>query len=673
MFVFWKKVFSDSVSTTKQLFGSCHAPASRRRRKTSVHLQLEGLEGRRLLSAVTSPINYVADQPVKVGDYWADVPINYDPTNRTPTTLFVWSHGCGGSSEWDIQNFSAKDGGPSYITIALDGRDGGCWKMSTDPQRVMNAIADVETHFNIDPQRVVLGGYSSGGDLSYRVALTHPAQIAGVLAANTSPFRDTGLTNAQVDEALAAPIKFHVEHLAHTEDGTYGIANVRSETSALKNAGYPLDLIERPGTHWDNDNGDTGTNHDIKAFLLPHLGDSWASHNNAQAVSFANTNDWGTGFVGNITINNTGATAINGWSLEFDFNGNIDPTPNTGIWNGTVVSHVGNHYVIQNVDWNGFIAPGNSETFGFVATWANSHTTPANFVLTGASNKAPTVATAAKASAAVTTAKSVNLSVQGADDGGAANLRYTWGAVPGATFSINNSNAAKNTTVTFSKAGTYTFTVAIQDAVGLRTSSSVTVMVNQALRAVVVSGPTSVTVGASQQFTAKTVDQFGNTMTTQPVFTWLVTGGGTISNAGMFKAANFVGSATVKATAAGLNGIATVKVVQAVSGTAHFVNTDDWGTGFVGNITINNTGTKAINGWSLEFDFNGNIDPTPNTGIWNGVVVSRVGKHYVIKNATWNGFIAQGASVTLGFVATWENSHTAPTNFVLNGTSIRSV
>ena len=66
---------------------------------------------------------------------------------------------------------------------------------------------------------------------------------AGVLAENTSPFRDTGLSQ---DQALAAPFHFHVEHLAHTEDNTYPIDLVRSETDAVKAAGRELD-----GVMWD--------------------------------------------------------------------------------------------------------------------------------------------------------------------------------------------------------------------------------------------------------------------------------------------------------------------------------------------------------------------------------------------------------------------------------------
>ncbi len=64
----------------------------------------------------------------------------------------------------------------------------------------------MKTHFNIDPRRVILGGYSSGGDIAYRTAFYNANSFAGVLAVNTSPFRDTG--SSQQDSLAAAAWKF---------------------------------------------------------------------------------------------------------------------------------------------------------------------------------------------------------------------------------------------------------------------------------------------------------------------------------------------------------------------------------------------------------------------------------------------------------------------------------
>jgi hypothetical protein len=49
----------------------------------------------------------------------------------------------------------------------------------------------------------------------------------------------------------------------------------------MKAAGFPVELIERPGTHYDepgaNVNGQPvpGTDPDIQSFLLPHMDDGW--------------------------------------------------------------------------------------------------------------------------------------------------------------------------------------------------------------------------------------------------------------------------------------------------------------------------------------------------------------------------------------------------------------
>jgi hypothetical protein len=96
----------------------------------------------------------------------------------------------------------------------------------------------------------------------------------------------------------------------------------------------------------------------------------------------------------------------------------------------------------------------------------------------------PTVATPAAADPnPVKSGNTANLSVLGADDQGEANLTYTWAvtAMPAdaatPTFSINGSNAAKNTTATFAQPGDYTFRVTITDANGLSVTSSVDVSV----------------------------------------------------------------------------------------------------------------------------------------------------------------------------------------------------
>lgn len=207
-------------------------------------------------------------------NYWIYVPTAYDVTHATPIALFVWLHGCGGQGQWDIYQVSP-GGAQSYISIALGGREGGCWDVNNDPASVLAAIANVETHFNINRRRVIIGGYSSGGDLAYRTAFYSANTFAGVLAENTTPFRGTG--SSQAASIAAATWRFNVVHLAHTQDTTYPITVVRNETNAMAAAGFPITRIERPGHHWDNDSGTTGTTYDLQTFLLPHIADGWLS------------------------------------------------------------------------------------------------------------------------------------------------------------------------------------------------------------------------------------------------------------------------------------------------------------------------------------------------------------------------------------------------------------
>ena len=188
-------------------------------------------------------------------------------------------------------------------------------------------------------------------------------------------------------------------------------------------------------------------------------------------------------------------------------------------------------------------------------------------------NNPPTVATPAAANGVqvqyTTTATSVNLTVLGAYAGGESNLTYFWNltsAPAGVTFSANTSNAAKNTTATFTKAGTYDFHVKIYDAAGGVTGSDVEVIVNQVLTTIVVTpGPTDTEqIGSgTQTYTATGYGQFGLPMATAPTFTWSNTGVGSVnSGTGVYTIGNTPGTAVVTATSGTVSGSTTVTVTD---------------------------------------------------------------------------------------------------------------
>ncbi len=211
------------------------------------------------------------------GPYVGYSPDTYNPA--VPISLFVWMHGCGGMAEGDMYAVApfATRATQSYVAISVGGRDGECWDVNADTAKVLAAIADVSRYFNINPRKVYLGGYSSGGDLTYRVGLEHAELFAGLLAENTDPFRDTGSTAAAL--IAAAAWRINVAHLAHTEDDVYPIGTVRADLATLSANGFPVVKIEKPGHHYDASDfmAGTGTDYDRIAFLLPYLDAGWVS------------------------------------------------------------------------------------------------------------------------------------------------------------------------------------------------------------------------------------------------------------------------------------------------------------------------------------------------------------------------------------------------------------
>ena len=402
--------------------------------------------------------------------------------------------------------------------------------------------------------------------------------------------------------------------------------------------------------------------------VLEVLEDRLTPSGSPPTIQYAVVNSWSNGLQAQITITNNQTTVANNWSLSFDYDHNI-----TNLWNGTIVSHTGNLYDVSNAGYNNSIAPNTSVAIGSLTDSGNVNDQPTkyNFSETGSTSQLPTVATPAKASASTVTGTSVNLSVLGADAGGASSLTYTWattGTPPApVTFSANGTNAASNTVAKFSSAGQYTFQVTITDTAGLSVTSSVQVNVAQTLTSVAVTPATaSVITGATQMFSAQADDQFGHALATQPTLAWSASGGGSVSTSGLYTAPASAGSATVKATASSVSGTAAITITPPVrnslNATATFTDVSDWGSGFTGNITITNNGSSAITDWILQFDFAGTISQ-----IWNGQIISQVGTHYVIGNAGYNSTIAAGQSVTFGFNATPGNVTVDPANYILNG------
>jgi glucose/arabinose dehydrogenase len=93
-------------------------------------------------------------------------------------------------------------------------------------------------------------------------------------------------------------------------------------------------------------------------------------------------NTWTGGFTANLTLANTGNTAINGWTVGFTFPGNQQIGTNR--WNA-VITQTGTSVTARDMGYNANLAPGASTGFGFQGTYSGTNNSPTAFTLNGTS------------------------------------------------------------------------------------------------------------------------------------------------------------------------------------------------------------------------------------------------------------------------------------------------
>ena len=90
---------------------------------------------------------------------------------------------------------------------------------------------------------------------------------------------------------------------------------------------------------------------------------------------------------------------------------------------------------------------------------------------------------------------------------------------------------------------------------------------------------------------------------------------------------------------------------------------NQWPGGFTANMTVTNTGSTTINGWTLAFTF---LNGQQVTQGWSGIF-TQVASKVTVVNQSYNPVIAPGASLNPGFNGSWTGSNPPPTSFTLNG------
>ena len=319
------------------------------------------------------------------------------------------------------------------------------------------------------------------------------------------------------------------------------------------------------------------------------------------SINYAVGDNWGSGFIGNMTVPG-GELGLHGWTIEFDASFAI-----SNIWGAEIVSHIGNHYVIRNLDWNANVSVGGQASFGFQATPGADGTVASGLVIDGAGVPPPPVLpTLSVADASI---------VEG--NAGSSQLSFT---------------------VTLSQAATTPVTVSYSTADGTATAGS-----DYSARA------GTLTFAAGETSKTITVPILGDSAV-EANETFAVT----LSSAS--------GAAIGHGSATGTILNDDVAPPPPTGGASlDYAVTSNWGSGFNGAMTVT-AGSGGLNGWTVEFNASASL-----TNIWNAEIVSHVGDHYVVRNAQWNGQVGGGQAVSFGFQATPGSTGTTASGFTING------
>ncbi|MCP2260471.1 chitinase [Streptoalloteichus tenebrarius] len=205
----------------------------------------------------------------------------------------------------------------------------------------------------------------------------------------------------------------------------------------------------------------------VLAALLVALGVAGPPAHGAGGVTatFTKTSDWGTGYEAKYTIKNGGATALTGWTVEFEL---AAGQRLSSLWEG---SHTvsGQKVTVRNVGWNGSVAPGAQVSFGFGVSYSGAFAAPVTCTVNGApcdgspgepDTQAPSAPGNLRGAGA--TASSVDLAWDAATD----NVTVTGYDVYQGETRVGTTARTSFTVSGLAPKTAYTFTVRARDAAG---------------------------------------------------------------------------------------------------------------------------------------------------------------------------------------------------------------
>lgn len=181
------------------------------------------------------------------------IPPDYDPTRPTP--LWVVLHGGVGRSEIfddplqvaSEHEFLVPAGKFGWLVLFPFGQTGATWWDKVGMTNIADLLHRVKREYNVDDDRVWMGGFSDGASASFGYAMLQPTDYAAFIALNGH----IGVDNLDGNLSTYAPNLANRPVYAVTtdQDGLYPTAMMRPTIELALEAGANLLYRTHPGAH----------------------------------------------------------------------------------------------------------------------------------------------------------------------------------------------------------------------------------------------------------------------------------------------------------------------------------------------------------------------------------------------------------------------------------------
>ena len=200
---------------------------------------------------------FLSEQDNTLQPFSIKLPKNYNSKQKYP--LMVFLHGSG-ATDVGLLN-SARTGG-EFIEIAPYGRDMFRAYASERSQKdIIEAINDVSKHFNVDREKIVIGGFSMGGYGSLRTFYENPDLYKGVVVHAGHPdlanYWLGGNNPNFLNPKYLEPFKGTKVFVYHGEkDGSLPVDKIRQMIDAMKkmNIDVTYSIVKENGHQYPDKN-----------------------------------------------------------------------------------------------------------------------------------------------------------------------------------------------------------------------------------------------------------------------------------------------------------------------------------------------------------------------------------------------------------------------------------